>query len=54
MNFSVDANGFEEEHRSHISLYVYRDGSNHGNNLVWPFRDTVIMQVLNKLDWKTG
>ncbi len=50
MKFRVDVNGDGEENRSHISVYMYLVGSDHDDDLVWPFRGAVTMQVLNQLE----
>lgn len=50
MCLRVYTNGCSEVRGSHISLYVYLMKSDHDNNLDWPFRGAIHVQILNQLE----
>ena len=47
MCLNVDANGFAEGKGTHVSVFVYLMQGEFDNELNWPFKGTVTVQMLN-------
>ena len=47
MCLNVDANGFGEGRGTHVSVFIYMMQGEFDNELKWPFRGTITVQVLN-------
>lgn len=49
MCLRVDANGIAMSHGSHVSVFICLMQGEHDDDLVWPYRGTVTVELLNQL-----